>query len=91
MIYFIEYDEAGNIVHACADPAISMVPLINRVTFSDEVGNPLKDTDGADLSPYGAKLAEPMEVAEGIYTRLVSNGLDKYTCDAATGNTVVAR
>jgi len=91
MIYFIEHDDAGNIVHACADPAITMVPLINRVTFNDASGNPLKDANGTDLSPYGSKLAEPIGVDEATYTMLVAKGLDKYACDTATNNQVVAR
>jgi len=77
MIYFIEHDEAGNIVHACADPMATIVPLVNRVIFNDSSGNPLRDTDGGELSPYGSKLLEPTET-------ITSGGLENYLCDPIT-------
>lgn len=81
MIYFVEHDGAGNIVHVCCDPEATIVPLINRVVFNDSNGNPLRDADGADLSPYGCKLIDPVGVDAATYNALIADGLDKYTCD----------
>ena len=84
MIYFIEHDEAGNIVHACADPMATIVPLVNRVIFNDSSGNPLRDTDGGELSPYGSKLLEPTGVEAEVYETITSGGLENYLCDPIT-------
>lgn len=81
MIYFIEHDSAGNIVHVCSDPQATIVPLINRVTFSDVNGNPLKDAQGNDLSPYGAPLRDPLGINQETFNRLMSEGATSYTCD----------
>ena len=89
MIYFIEHDEAGNIVHVCGDPSITIVPLINRVTFNDKDGKPLKDTGGTDLSPFNSKMLDPVGVDKATYDAVMAAGMDKYTIDA-TGK-VVAR
>ena len=84
MTYFIEHDEAGNIVHACADPLITIVPLVNRVTFRDAKGIDLKDADGKDLSPFGSKLLDPVGVDQTTYNSLISDGLDTYTFDVTS-------
>ena len=84
MIYFIEHDKAGNIVHACFDPKATIVPLINRVTFKDLNGKPLMSAEGIDLSPYNSELAEPIGVDEAMYNSLIADGLANYTCDPIT-------
>ena len=84
MIYFIEHDEAGNIVHACADPMATIVPLINRVVFNDSNGNPLKDADGSEISPYSSKLLEPTGIDAAAYEALIAGGLENYLCDPVT-------
>lgn len=81
MIYFIEHDEAGNIVHACGDPEATIVPLVNRVVFSDTNGNPLKDAQGAALSPYGSKLLDPVGIDEATYNSLIVDGAGNFTFD----------
>lgn len=84
MIYFIEHDVAGNIVHVCADPMATMVPLVHRVQFNDANGAPLKDTEGNDLSPFNSKMLEPVEVDETQYNQLMADGAENYTFDSAT-------
>lgn len=91
MIYFIEHDDTGNIVHACSDPAATIVPLINRVTFRDANGNPLLTASGDDASPFGGTMLAPLGIDEATYTLLITNGLSKYMCDTASNNKVVAR
>lgn len=84
MIYFIEHDTAGNIVHVCADPQATIVPLINRVTFNDMNGNPLKDANGNELSPHGAALCEPLGISQEMFDRIMADGAAAYTCDPAS-------
>lgn len=84
MIYFIEHDEAGNIVHVCGDPEATIVPLVNRVTFNGPDGKPLKDADGAALSSFGSKLLDPVGIDEATYSELVSGGANNYTYDGST-------
>jgi hypothetical protein len=88
MIYFIEHDEAGNIVHVCADPEATIVPLVNRVTFNGPDGNPLKDPTGAALSPFGSKLLDPAGIDEATFNELMSQGAGEFTFD---GNKVVKK
>jgi hypothetical protein len=84
MIYFIEHDKAGNIVHACCDPKATIAPLMNRVVFNDLNGDPLKSATGVDLSPYNSELVDPLEIDETTYISLMTDGLINYTCDPTT-------
>lgn len=78
MVYFIEHDEAGNIVHVCGDPEATIVPLVNRVVFNSASGNPLKDAQGAALSPYGSKMLDPVAIDEATYNTLVTDGAGNF-------------
>lgn len=84
MIYFIEHDSAENIIHVCSDPSATIVPLINRITFKDKDGAPLKDVDGNDLSPYGFLMSEPIGIDKTTYDALLAEGLSKYTFNPTT-------
>jgi hypothetical protein len=88
MIYFIEHDEAGNIVHVCGDPEATIVPLVNRVVFNDSNGNPLKDGQGEALSPYGSKLLDPVGIDEETFNALKDEGSENFTY---SGNAVVKK
>jgi hypothetical protein len=90
MIYFIEADTAGNICHVCADPVATIVPLVNRVLFSDASGAPLKDASGNDLSPQGSPLVLPVGISADTYARIRDGGIDNFTFDATT-ETVTAK
>ncbi|HVJ09786.1 MAG TPA: hypothetical protein VM554_15520 [Acidisarcina sp.] len=79
MIYFLEYDSGGNIVHVCGDPTITIVPLINRVEYKDANGNPLVDASGAPLSGSDHPMQEPVGIDQATHDMLIANGLDKYT------------
>jgi hypothetical protein len=81
MVYFIEHDEEGNIVHVCGDPEATIVPLVNRVVFGDAHGNPLKDAEGAALSPFGSKLLDPVGIDEATYGALCSEGARNFLYD----------
>jgi hypothetical protein len=83
LIYFIEYDSAGNIFHALADPSATIVPLVNRVLFSTK-GVPNKDANGNDLSPSGLPLEAPLGVDVTTFNSLIADGIDNYTCDPTT-------
>lgn len=88
MLYFIEHDAAGNIVHVCGDPEATIVPLINRVVFNGPDGNPLKDAEGDFLSPFNSKLLDPVGIDKATFDALTSAGPDKYQFD---GDKVVLR
>ena len=88
MIYFIEHDSAENICHVCADPAATIVPLVNRVAFSKADGTPYKDASGNDLSPYGLVLADPVGIDAATYNTLMAEGMQNFTYDTATKTVV---
>jgi hypothetical protein len=79
MIYFIEFDTAGNICHVCSDPVASITPLINRVTKAD--GTPY-------LSHQGLALVDPVGISLETYTTLMSGGIANFTYDQATQTVV---
>lgn len=90
MIYFIEHDAGENICHVCADPNATIVPLINRVTFNDVNGNPLKDASGNDLSSYALVLNPPTGITQDQFNTLMTDGIGNYTWDA-TNSVLVKR
>ncbi|HTF66736.1 MAG TPA: hypothetical protein VK638_29035, partial [Edaphobacter sp.] len=85
---FIEHDSAGNIVHVCADPMATIVPLINRVTYRNPDGTPLVDAQGRDLSPFGSPLLEPVGIDSATYIDLIADGMENYIFDDASGKPV---
>jgi hypothetical protein len=88
MIYFIECDMAGNICHVCADPMVTIVPLVNRVLFRNKDGTPNKDSGGNDLAPSGLSLVAPVGITVTTYNTLMTGGLNNYTYDATTDSVV---
>ena len=84
MIYFIEYDSAGDICHVCGDPMATIVPLVNRVTFTNADGTPAKDTNGNPLSSYGLPLADPACITADVFNTLVAGGVENFTYDPTT-------
>lgn len=88
MIYFLEADEAGNIVSTLADYDITIVPLINRVTFSDSNGKALVDASGAALSGFGHKMLDPVGIDEATFNALQGAGAEQYVLDVTTSKVV---
>jgi hypothetical protein len=84
MIYFIEYDSAGDVCHVCGDPNATIVPLVNRVTFNNADGTPAKDANGNNLSPYGLVLADPAGVTVDVYNTLIAGGVQNFTYNPTT-------
>jgi hypothetical protein len=81
MIYYLEHDQAGNIVHVARDVQATMVPLINRITFCDANGVPLKSTEGAALSSYGSEMVDPVEIDETTYDMLIADDAKNFSFD----------
>ncbi len=79
MIYFMETDVKGNICHICADPAITIVPLVNRVTFDNADGTVDNDSSGVNISPWGNEMQIPLKIGVGAFTFLTTNGISNYT------------
>jgi hypothetical protein len=88
MIYYLEHDQAGNIVHVARDVQATMVPLINRITFCDSAGNPLKSASGAALSSYGSEMVDPVEIDESTYNTLMEEDAKNFTFDQASQTVV---
>ena len=79
MIYFMETDTKGNICHICADPAITIVPLVNRVVFDNADGTVDNDGSGVNLSPWGNEMQTPLKIGDYAFTFLTTNGINNYT------------
>lgn len=75
MIYFLEHDLNGNIVHVVCDPYATIVPLINRVKVVNEDGS---------LEP----LAEPVGIDQATHDLLITNDPRTYIFDASTETVV---
>jgi hypothetical protein len=86
LIYFIEYDSAGNICHVCADPVATIVPLVNRVIFNGADGLPLKDSSGNALSVFNLPLADPAGITAGQYQTLMAGGVENFTYNPTMQN-----
>jgi phage FluMu gp28-like protein len=81
MIFYIEHDQAGNIVHVARDVQATIVPLINRITFCDANGNPLKSEAGAAVSSYGSEMVDPVEIDEATYNMLMDQDAKNFIFD----------
>jgi hypothetical protein len=90
MIFYIEHDQAGNIVHVARDVQATIVPLINRIVFCDSSGNPLRSSSGAPASSYGSEMVDPVEIDEEIYDMLISQDAKNFIFDQ-TSQTVTKR
>jgi hypothetical protein len=58
MIYFLEHDNAENICHVCANPGLTIVPLVNIVSFPNLI---LADPVGIDAATYDTLIAEGIQ------------------------------
>lgn len=88
MIYFIEYDSAGNICAVANNTTTTDVADV--ATFDGSDGLPLKDANGNSLSIYGLVLAPPVAITKEQFGTLVSYGIANYTYDSVTA-TIAAK
>jgi hypothetical protein len=93
MIYFLEYDSAGNICIAGNMPQATMVPVGNMSTFGerqpDGTSRPMVDANGNNLSPMGLVIAEPVGITEDVYNTIINGGgVHNFMYDIATSTVV---
>jgi hypothetical protein len=82
MIYFLEHDSDGNILHICGDSGVTIVPLVNRVEYKN------LDAKGNQLSPANLPLLDPVGIDAATYALLMKEGMSNYTYDQATKTVV---
>ncbi len=88
MIYYIEFDTAGNLTHVGCNPMATIAPVINIATWckeaTDGVITPDVDASGNHLAPSGLALVDPVAITIDQFNAIMAGGLENFTFDIET-------